>query len=233
MPPTTGPNSSKFAHADGNPFSAVATIEKTLETLVSPLPPPPSNPPPARPITPTNTTRAPPSHPSIFLAPPTSSSSSRSLTQTPPAYLLPVHSPGLPSPFRVNRAEPCVNRAVYPNQPSTPFNKVRTLLGTDAENVYQPLNGTAGDLTRFNPAFWVKIESALTAMMRIGVHAELILFSPSNPSNSYPNGLGCTFEPPSPLPPLPPHPRILHVPLSRLCHVTAPTFIFGCPNAVS
>ena len=83
----------------------------------------------------------------------------------------------------------------YANQPATPFNKVRTLLRTDTEGMYLRLNGTAGDLTRFNPAFWDKIEAVLRALMMIGVHAELILFAPSTAANSYPAGLGCTWWP--------------------------------------
>ena len=60
---------------------------------------------------------------------------------------------------------------------TSPFNKVRTLLGTN-ESFYQTLQNDSSllDPTRFNPRFFHSIESTLGAMREIGVEAELILF---------------------------------------------------------
>lgn len=72
---------------------------------------------------------------------------------------------------------------------TAPFNKVRTLLSASPYNRYQALNGTAGDLTRFNPEFWWHAESVLRTLMPLGIQVELILFEPG--SSPYPEGLAC------------------------------------------
>ena len=73
------------------------------------------------------------------------------------------------------------------NKSTTPFNKVRTTMGS-AEPIYEPLNGTAGDPTRFNIAYWQQVEEVLEALMGMGIELELILFGNQAP---YPAGMGC------------------------------------------
>lgn len=75
----------------------------------------------------------------------------------------------------------------------SPFNKVRTgLWGGWANGELYP-NGTAktaGDPTRFNVSFWQAIEGVLGEMRTAGIHAEIILFSPSGGSH-YPQAMTC------------------------------------------
>ena len=62
------------------------------------------------------------------------------------------------------------------------MHQVRTLLSAN-ESVYQKLQGNASlvDPTRFNLDFFRGVEATLSAMSKIGVEAELILFPPPLP----------------------------------------------------
>jgi hypothetical protein len=75
---------------------------------------------------------------------------------------------------------------------TSPFNKVRTLMGVVNQSVYQNVDAhnmsSPVDPTRFNPKGYCYIESVLDSMAAIGVHAELILFMNDFP---YPRGQGC------------------------------------------
>jgi hypothetical protein len=74
---------------------------------------------------------------------------------------------------------------------TAPFNKVRTLLGTN-ETFYQTAANDSAllDPTRFNPAFFRGVESTLAAMREIGVEAELILFMNGWPLPAHQGCLG-------------------------------------------
>jgi hypothetical protein len=75
----------------------------------------------------------------------------------------------------------------------SPFNKVRTGLWGGWANGEQWPNGTAQtacEPTRFNVSFWQHVEGVLGEMRSAGIHAEIILFSPSGGSH-YPQTCAC------------------------------------------
>jgi hypothetical protein len=75
----------------------------------------------------------------------------------------------------------------------SPFNKVRTGLWGGWANGEQWPNGTvqtACEPTRFNVSFWQHVEGVLGEMRSAGIHAEIILFSPSGGSH-YPQTCAC------------------------------------------
>ena len=84
-----------------------------------------------------------------------------------------------------------------PTLAKSPFNKVRTLFGTN-ESVYQRTNPTNAtdmsvDPTQFNLRGFRHVESVLDSMAEIGVQAEIILFMNGFP---YPASQGCVHIPP-------------------------------------